>query len=143
MSDFTRLPRRRQGYRRGRSDAATKGTKAAGPKPEVSFKRQWDADMDKPSSRRRWPASTPTPSTVALSRPDQGRRPRPTSPRGASARKTAVRTASKGRSVGVRGKSVFVDLGAKSEGVVPTEQFAEALPNPGDMIEVHVDRFDR
>jgi ribosomal protein S1 len=47
-----------------------------------------------------------------------------------------------GKVIGVRGKSVFVDLGAKSEGVVPVEQFGETLPKPGDMIEVNVDRFD-
>jgi small subunit ribosomal protein S1 len=47
-----------------------------------------------------------------------------------------------GKVIGVRGKSVFVDLGAKSEGVVPVEQFEGELPKPGDMIEVNVDRFD-
>ena len=44
--------------------------------------------------------------------------------------------------VSVRGKSVFVDLGAKSEGVVPVEQFAENVPAPGDEIEVRIDHFD-
>lgn len=48
----------------------------------------------------------------------------------------------KGKVVAVRGKSVFVDLAAKSEGVVPVEQFEGALPAPGDMIDVVVDRFD-
>ena len=33
-----------------------------------------------------------------------------------------------GKVIGVRGKSVFVDLGAKSEGVVPVEQFGESAP---------------
>ncbi len=47
-----------------------------------------------------------------------------------------------GKVIGVRGKSVFIDLGAKSEGVVPVDQFGETLPKPGDMIEVNVDRFD-
>src|SRR4051812_11219262 len=48
-----------------------------------------------------------------------------------------------GKVIGVRGKSVFIDLGAKSEGVVPVEQFGETpLPRPGDIIEVNVDRFD-
>ncbi len=49
----------------------------------------------------------------------------------------------KGKVVAVRGKSVFVDLGAKSEGVVPIEQFGETpIPNVGDMIDVHIDHFD-
>lgn len=50
--------------------------------------------------------------------------------------------AQKGKVVAVRGRSVFVDLGAKSEGVVPADQFPGDLPAPGDMIEVVVDRFD-
>ena len=49
----------------------------------------------------------------------------------------------KGKVIGVRGKSVFIDLAAKSEGVVPVEQFgSDPLPNAGDVIEVVVDRFD-
>jgi ribosomal protein S1 len=47
-----------------------------------------------------------------------------------------------GKVIGVRGKTVFVDLGAKSEGIVPVEQFQDQLPKPGDLIEVVVDRFD-
>ena len=44
--------------------------------------------------------------------------------------------------IGVRGRSVFVDLGAKSEGIVPLEQFEDKPPVAGDMIDVVVDRFD-
>jgi len=47
-----------------------------------------------------------------------------------------------GKVIAVRGKSVFVDLAAKSEGVVPTDQFPGDLPEIGTMIEVVVDRFD-
>jgi small subunit ribosomal protein S1 len=47
-----------------------------------------------------------------------------------------------GKVIAVRGKVVFIDLGAKSEGIVPIEQFQGNLPNPGDMIEVNVDHFD-
>src|SRR6185312_10604398 len=50
--------------------------------------------------------------------------------------------AQKGKVVSVRGKSIFVDLGAKSEGVVPVDQFEDEIPKPGDMIEVVVDHFD-
>ncbi len=49
----------------------------------------------------------------------------------------------KGKVIGVRGRTVFVDLGAKSEGIVPVEQFGtEPLPNAGDLIDVVVDHFD-
>ena len=47
-----------------------------------------------------------------------------------------------GKVVGIRGKVVFVDMGAKSEGIVPVEQFQGKLPAPGDMIDVNVDHFD-
>jgi predicted RNA-binding protein with RPS1 domain len=51
--------------------------------------------------------------------------------------------ARKGKVVCVRGKTVFVDLASKSEGIIPVEQFGEnPLPNPGDMIDVVVDHFD-
>ena len=41
-----------------------------------------------------------------------------------------------------RGHTIFVNLGAKSEGILPVEQFADAVPNVGDMVEFVVDRFD-
>src|SRR5205807_947651 len=47
-----------------------------------------------------------------------------------------------GKVISVRGKVVFIDLGAKSEGIVPIEQFQGNLPKPGDMIEVNIDHFD-
>ena len=42
----------------------------------------------------------------------------------------------------MRGHTIFVNLGAKSEGILPVEQFADAVPNVGDMVEFVVDRFD-
>ena len=47
-----------------------------------------------------------------------------------------------GKVVAVRGHTIFVDLGAKSEGILPLEQFADAVPKIGDTIEFVVDRFD-
>ncbi|QDU64236.1 30S ribosomal protein S1 [Planctomycetes bacterium Pan216] len=43
------------------------------------------------------------------------------------------------RVLSVRGESVFVDIGQKSEGVIPTIQFQDKVPNEGDLIEVLVD----
>ncbi len=48
-----------------------------------------------------------------------------------------------GRVVKVRGESVFVDIGGKSEGIVPIEQFTGDLPELGTVIEVRLDRYDR
>ncbi len=48
-----------------------------------------------------------------------------------------------GTVIGVRGKSIFVNLGGKSEGVLPVEQFEDTeLPAAGSTIEVVVERFD-
>src|SRR5262245_65505775 len=82
---------------------------------EVSLKRQWDADLEaeleaalsgfdpksfEPSSQRR---------------PRSERVPNPPEQRGQEVR-PGQRT---GKVIGVRGKSLFVDLGGKSEGVLP------------------------
>ncbi len=48
-----------------------------------------------------------------------------------------------GKVIGTRGRQVFVDLGGKSEGVIPLDQFgADGPPPAGSMIEAVVDRFD-
>ncbi len=48
-----------------------------------------------------------------------------------------------GKVIGVRGKVIFVELGGKSEGILPVTDFEEGqLPAPGSMIEVVVERFD-
>lgn len=49
----------------------------------------------------------------------------------------------KGKVIGVRGKSLFVDLASKSEGVLPIEQFGNnPIPNAGEIIDVVIDHFD-
>ncbi|HWE39479.1 MAG TPA: S1 RNA-binding domain-containing protein [Isosphaeraceae bacterium] len=109
------------------------------PKPEVSLKRQWDEGLEAEleaalegfdpvafdvETRGRTRAAD----REHVPQPGRGQEERPGD--------------QKGKVIAVRGKSVFVDLGAKSEGVVPVEQFGAALPNPGDMIDVVFDRFD-
>jgi ribosomal protein S1 len=47
-----------------------------------------------------------------------------------------------GKVISVRGKSIFVDMGGKSEGVLPVDQYEGELPLPGSSIEVMVERFD-
>lgn len=48
----------------------------------------------------------------------------------------------KARVVAIRGEDVFLDLGAKSEGIVPVSQFEGNLPAIDAMIDVVFDRFD-
>ena len=51
----------------------------------------------------------------------------------------------KGRMIAVRSDNVFIDLGGKSEGVVPLSQFLELnrpIPAKGEEVEVLIERFD-
>lgn len=53
--------------------------------------------------------------------------------------------ARQGKLIAVRGKSVFIDLGGKSEGVVPVEQFEQLgreIPERGTLVDVMIDRYD-
>jgi small subunit ribosomal protein S1 len=48
----------------------------------------------------------------------------------------------KARVVAIRGASVFVDMGTKSEGILPLEQFEASPPAVGMVLDVIVDRYD-
>ena len=109
--------------------------------PEISFKRSWDSDLDAELE-----AAMAGFDADSLGMKPQGRLPRPEragaqAPRGGKGQETRSGLQT-GKVISIRGKSVFIDLGAKSEGVIPTDQFAGALPNPGDQIEFRVDGFD-
>ena len=108
------------------------------PSQDVPLKRQWDADLDAQLEAAmagfdpsRFDVATPRTRAADRKHVPKGQRGQEATP--------GSRT---GKVISVRGKSVFVDLGAKSEGVVPVEQFQGELPKPGDVIEVVVDRFD-
>ncbi|MBV8268014.1 MAG: S1 RNA-binding domain-containing protein [Planctomycetaceae bacterium] len=108
------------------------------PSQDVPLKRQWDADLDAQLEAAmagfdpsRFDVATPRTRAADRKHVPKGQRGQEATP--------GSRT---GKVISVRGKSVFIDLGAKSEGVVPVEQFQGELPKPGDVIEVVVDRFD-
>ena len=122
-------------------DAATRRGEDKPKVPEVSFKRQWDPDLEAElqDAMSGFDASvfevqnkasrTRIADRAHVDKADVGQESSP-----------GVKV---GRVVSVRGKSVFIDLAAKSEGVIPVEQFGEKpLPNPGDLIDVVVDHFD-
>jgi len=118
-------------------EAATSG-RPSGPSKDVSLKRQWDEQLEAEleAALAGFDASkfdVATPRTRAADRAHV-----PKGGRGQESRQGPQ----KGKVIGVRGKSVFVDLGAKSEGVVPVEQFQGPPPAAGEMIEVVVDHFD-
>jgi ribosomal protein S1 len=107
--------------------------------PDVSFKRQWDAELqaELDAALSGFDASTFEVGSPK-SGPSAGPRNRP-SDRGQEVRPGA-RT---GKIISVRGKCIFVDLGGKSEGILSVTDFEGGpLPEPGSSIDVVVERFD-
>ncbi|MFQ3592349.1 MAG: S1 RNA-binding domain-containing protein, partial [Gemmataceae bacterium] len=47
-----------------------------------------------------------------------------------------------GKVLSVRGKDVFVDVGGRTQGVLPLNQFPEGVPAPGTEVEVSIEGFD-
>ncbi len=107
---------------------------------EVSFKRQSDPDLEAEleAAMAGFDADTLYPGNAGARSRATDREHVPKGGVGQESRKGPQQ----GKVIAIRGKSVFVDLGTKSEGVVPVDQFGEAIPAPGDMIEVRVDHFD-
>jgi len=121
-------------------DAATQGA-PQGPAKEVPLKRQWDAELEA-EMEAALAGFDPSKFDVATPRSKAAgeRKKLAGADRGQEGRSGSG--PQQGKVIAIRGKSIFVDLGAKSEGVLPVEQFQDALPQPGDMIEVLVDHFD-
>src|SRR5262245_38346900 len=106
---------------------------------EVSLKRQWDAELEAELEAALSGFDPTSFEPQSQRRPRSERVPSPPEQRGQEGA-PGKRT---GTVIGVRGKSLFVDLGGKSEGVLPIEQLEGAeIPAPGSSIEVIVDRFD-
>src|SRR5262249_41748063 len=119
-------------------DAATRGKPKTA--DELPLKRQWDdeleaelqaamAGFDADTYEASSPRRTRAADRAHVPKGGVGQEERPGGPQQAKV-------------IGIRGKSVFLDLGAKSEGVVPIEQFGDKIPDKGDLIEVFFDRFD-
>ena len=100
-------------------DAATAQSKAP-PQPDVPFKRQWDDELEA-ELEKALEGFDETKYEVRTPRRERGadRSQESRAERGQETRSGPQ----SGKVIGVRGRSVFVDLGAKSEGIVPVEQF--------------------
>lgn len=48
----------------------------------------------------------------------------------------------KGKVMSVRGKDVFIDVGGRTQGVLPTNQFPEGLPEIGTEVEFTIEGYD-
>jgi small subunit ribosomal protein S1 len=117
--------------------AAGRGPRDPGP-VEVPFKRQWDAGMEA-ELEAALAGFDPATCTVASTRSSTSDGPRVAEKDRGQESRPGLRT---GKVIRVRGKSIFVDLGGKSEGILSVDQFEGDLPLPGSSIEVFVDRFD-
>ena len=95
--------------------------------PEVPLKRRWDAELEA-EMEAALTGFDPTTFDVARERSK-------TTDRAQGAGRDRGQEARKGTSIGtvicVRGRSLFVDLGGKSEGVIPLDQFEGEIPAPG------------
>ena len=110
-------------------------------RPDISLKKQWDDDLEAELN-----AALEGFDASALD--VGGNKPRtragdrahvPQSHRG----QEATPGPRQAKVVALRGRSLFVDLGGKSEGVLPMEQFGnDPIPDVGSLIEVVVDRYD-
>jgi small subunit ribosomal protein S1 len=120
-------------------EALARATESTAPL-EIPLKRQWDDAMEAEleaalsgfdpqtfEMQRQRPAMTPDDRAKTEKR-DRGQESRK-GPR-------------KGKVICARGSSLFIDLGGKSEGVIPLSQFEGAIPAPGSEIEVVVDHYD-
>ncbi|MDG3004175.1 30S ribosomal protein S1 [Paludisphaera mucosa] len=121
---------------------AAMGRPTAPPVAEGPLKKQWDAELEAELEAalsgfdpKAFDVATPARRPRAERLPADGR------DRGQEGRQG--QGPRMGKVISVRGRSLFVDLGGKSEGVVPLDQFVGEVPAPGSEIEVVVDHFDR
>jgi ribosomal protein S1 len=120
------------------ADAAARKESADELEERVPLKRQWDAGLE---AELEAALSGFDPKTFDVASPRtkaSDRQPVAERDRGQEGR-PGVRT---GKVIGVRGDSIFVDLGGKSEGILAANQLEGDLPAPGSSIEVVVERFD-
>ena len=106
---------------------------------DVPLKRQWDPELEA-ELESMLSGFDPKSFDVASPRaPRSARTPSPRSERGQEG-SPGART---GKVISIRGKTIFVDLGGKSEGIISTDQFeGKDVPQPGATIDVIIERFD-
>jgi small subunit ribosomal protein S1 len=108
---------------------------------QPSLKRQWDDGLEAEleAALEGFDADS-----IRVPRPNTGERLQrsdiPKGKRGQESREE--QQPQKAKVVAIRGDDVFLDLGAKSEGIVPVSQFEGKLPEVGQVIDVMFDRFD-
>jgi ribosomal protein S1 len=118
--------------------AATSDARQDPDAERVPLKRQWDSGMEA-ELEAALSGFDPASFAVASPRPRRSDRPVVAEHERGQESQPGPRT---GKVIRVRGKSIFIDLGGKSEGILSVDQLQGPLPEPGATIEVVVDRFD-
>jgi len=118
---------------------ALKNPADQGATSEVPLKRMWDEELD---AELEAAMSGFDPSTFEVAAPRAKRADRAPVAKGDRGQE-ARPGPRKGRVISARGRSLFIDLGGKSEGVIPLDQFEGEIPAPGTDIDIIVDHFDR
>jgi small subunit ribosomal protein S1 len=115
---------------------------AARSEREVNFKRQWDDDLEAElqEALEGFDASSLTARNKAPRTRAQDRAHVEKADVGQEGRDRPG--TQKAKVVAIRGSSVFVDMGAKSEGVLPLDQFGDVPPTVGQMLDVVFEKFD-
>ena len=108
---------------------------------ELPLKKQWDDELD---AELEAAMSGFDPKTFDVAKPREKRPERAPVAKGDRGQERSQGQGPRmGRVISQRGKSLFIDLGGKSEGVIPLDLFEGEIPAPGTDIEVVVDHFDR
>lgn len=114
------------------------------PTGPTSLKRQWDDELEG-ELEAAMAGFDPDSLQVGDTGPRTRFQDRAHAPKAERGREpTAGEDLRKGKVIRVKAPYVFVDLGGKSEGYVPIDQFPEdAWPEPGSEVEVTVEKFDQ
>ena len=114
---------------------------AAPPPTEKPLKRQWDDELEAELNEAMADFDGGSISVGTPKKPAGERAPGSRENRGQEEGKSGARS---GKVISVRGKSIFVDLGGKSEGLLDIDQLeGRPIPEVGSTIEVLVDHYDR
>jgi ribosomal protein S1 len=120
-------------------DRETRRTAGESLTADVPLKRQWDSELE---SELESMLSGFDPKSFDVATPRTPRSAKGQAPRSERGQEGSP-GARTGKVISIRGKTIFVDMGGKSEGVISTDQFeGKEVPQPGSSIDVVIERFD-
>lgn len=124
-------------------EALDKAVGHQAPMGSASLKRQWDDELEG-ELEAAMAGFDPDSLQVGNTAPRTRFQDRAHAPKGERGREAAGGDVRTGKVIRVKPPYVFVDLGGKSEGYIPIDQFPDdAWPEPGTQVEVTVEKFDQ